>query len=124
MGPGDYDLVVSALAPYKRLDLVLSAYRGSGRRLRIVGTGPEEAALKEEAPPEAEFLGRVDDMRLRELYRGCRAVVMAGVEDFGIVPLEAMACGRPAVVFGGGAGRKRSCPARRASSSTKPPPSP
>jgi glycosyltransferase involved in cell wall biosynthesis len=49
-------------------------------------------------------LGRVGDERLRDLYRGCRAVVMAGVEDFGIVPLEAMACGRPAVVYADGGG--------------------
>jgi glycosyltransferase involved in cell wall biosynthesis len=102
--PGEYDLVVSALAPYKRLDLVLEAYRGTGRRLLVVGTGPEREDLQAIAPPEAEFLGRVDDTRLRDLYRGCRAVVMAGVEDFGIVPLEAMACGRPAIVYGEGGG--------------------
>jgi glycosyltransferase involved in cell wall biosynthesis len=112
VAPSEYDLVVSALAPYKRLDLVLSAYRGSGRKLRIVGTGPEEAALREEAPPEVEFLGRVDDAQLRELYRGCRAVVMAGVEDFGIVPLEAMACGRPAVVFAEGGGPETVVPGK------------
>lgn len=101
---GGYDLVVSALAPYKRVELVLEAYRGTGRRLRIVGDGPERARLRRLAPAEADFLGEVDDARLRELYRGCRAVVMASVEDFGIVPLEAMACGRPAVVFGEGGG--------------------
>jgi glycosyltransferase involved in cell wall biosynthesis len=102
--PGTYELVVSALAPYKRLDLALEAYRGSGRPLWIVGTGPEQARLSAKAPPEVRFLGRVDDERLRELYRGCRAVLMPGIEDFGIVPLEAMACGRPAVVFGEGGG--------------------
>jgi glycosyltransferase involved in cell wall biosynthesis len=100
--PGSYDLVVSALAPYKRLELVLDAYRGTGRPLRIVGTGPEERGLKAIAPPEATFLGRVTDEALRGLYRGCRAVLMPGVEDAGIVPLEALACGRPAVVFGRG----------------------
>jgi glycosyltransferase involved in cell wall biosynthesis len=102
--PGTYDLVVSALAPYKRLDLVLEAYRGGGRRLKIVGTGPEEKHLRAIAPREAEFLGRVDDRALRELYRGCRVVIMPGIEDFGIVPLEAMACGRPALVFAQGGG--------------------
>jgi glycosyltransferase involved in cell wall biosynthesis len=101
---GHYDLVVSALAPYKRLELALEAYRGSGRSLRIVGTGPEAARLRAAAPPEVEFLGHVGDAELRELYRGCRALLMPGVEDAGIVPLEALACGRPAVVFGEGGG--------------------
>ena len=110
--PGRYDLVVSALAPYKRVDLVLAAYAGTGRPLRIVGTGPEHARLRALAPPEAEFLGQVDDERLRELYRGCRAVLMAGVEDFGIVPLEAMACGRPAIVFAEGGGPESVIPGR------------
>ncbi len=102
--PGAYDLVISALAPYKRIDLILDAYRDTGWPLKIVGTGPEEARLRGRLPPEATLLGRVDDETLRELYRGCRAIVMAGVEDFGIVPLEAMACGRPAVVFAEGGG--------------------
>jgi glycosyltransferase involved in cell wall biosynthesis len=72
--------------------------------VRIVGTGPEEARLRALAPPEATFLGHVSDEELRELYRGCRAVLMPGVEDAGIVPLEALACGRPAVVFADGGG--------------------
>ena len=102
--PGQYDLVVSALAPYKRLELCLDAYRGTGRRLRIVGSGPEAGRLRALAPAEVEFLGHVGDEALRELYRGCRAVLMPGIEDAGIVPLEALACGRPAVVFGEGGG--------------------
>jgi len=101
---GSYDLVVSALVPYKRVELILEAYRGTGRRLLIAGGGSEEPRLRALAPDEARFLGRVDDETLRELYRGCRAVVAAAVEDFGIVSLEAMACGRPAVVFAEGGG--------------------
>jgi glycosyltransferase involved in cell wall biosynthesis len=102
--PGAYDLIVSALVPYKRLDLAFEAYRGTGRPLRVVGSGPEEERLRRRAPGEVRFLGHVSDQELREQYRGCRAVLMTGIEDFGIVPLEAMACGRPAVVFGEGGG--------------------
>jgi glycosyltransferase involved in cell wall biosynthesis len=97
-----YDLIVSALVPYKRIDLALRAYAGTGRRLLIAGSGPERQRLEAQAPAEARFLGRVSDEQLRELYRGCRAVLLVGVEDFGMVPLEAMACGRPAVVFAEG----------------------
>jgi glycosyltransferase involved in cell wall biosynthesis len=108
--PGGYDLVVSALAPYKRLELVLDAYRGTGRPLRIVGSGPEAARLRAMMPAEATLIGPVDDAALRDLYRGCRAVIMPGVEDFGIVPVEAMACGRPAVVFAEGGGAESVVP--------------
>jgi glycosyltransferase involved in cell wall biosynthesis len=109
-GPGEFDLLVSALAPYKRVDMALEAYRGTGRPLRIVGTGPEREALEKIAPPEASFLGWVDDPTLRDLYRRCRVALMLGVEDFGIVPLEAMACGRPAIVFDEGGGRESVVP--------------
>jgi glycosyltransferase involved in cell wall biosynthesis len=102
--PGTYDLVVSALVPYKRLELVLDAYRGTGWPVRVVGNGPERARLEALAPPEVTFVGAVDDVRLREEYRGSRAVLMPGIEDFGIVPVEAMACGRPAIVYGEGGG--------------------
>jgi glycosyltransferase involved in cell wall biosynthesis len=104
MPPGEYDLVVSALVPYKRIELILAAYRDSGRRLLIAGGGSEEQRLRSLAPSEVTFVGRVSDAELRRLYQGCRAVVAAAVEDFGIVPLEAMACGRPAVVFAEGGG--------------------
>ncbi len=100
----DYDLVVSALVPYKRIDLAIDAARITGRRLLVVGNGPEEARLRERAGPTVEFLGSADRDRLLGLYRGCRALILPGVEDFGIVVAEALACGRPALVNAQGGG--------------------
>src|SRR4026208_1192886 len=76
-----------------------------GDRRRSSARGPEAPRLGVLARRSVEFLGRVDDGALRDLYRGCRAVIMASVEDFGIVPLEAMACGRPAVAHADAGGR-------------------
>ena len=100
----DYDLVVSALVPYKRIDLAVDAANLTGRRLLIVGGGPEEKHLRARAGDSVEFLGSADRERLLGLYRGCRALVLPGVEDFGIVVAEALACGRPAVVNAQGGG--------------------
>ena len=101
---GEYDLVVSALVPYKRIDLAIDAANITGRRLLIVGHGPEEARLRARAGAVVEFLGPADRERLLGLYRGCRALVLPGVEDFGIVVAEALACGRPALVNAQGGG--------------------
>jgi len=102
---GDDDgfyLVVSALAPYKRLDLAVRAASLLGRRLLVVGWGPQERRLRALAGPGVEFLGPRSDEEVAELYRRCRAVLFPGVEDFGIVPLEAMAAGRPVIAFAAG----------------------
>ncbi|HLC42901.1 MAG TPA: glycosyltransferase [Methylomirabilota bacterium] len=97
-----YYLVVSALVPYKRVDLAVEAANTMGFRLLIVGTGPEESSLKKLAGRTVEFLGWQSDAEVAELYTQCRAVLFPGVEDFGIVPLEAMASGRPVIAFRGG----------------------
>lgn len=101
-GHDGYDLIVSALVPYKRVDLAVAAYAQTGFPLKIAGAGTELAALQKRAPTNVEFTGRPDDAGVRELYRRCRFLVFPGEEDFGIVPLEAMACGKPVVAYGKG----------------------
>jgi len=101
--PGDYFLCVSALTPYKRLDVAVDAFTRLGWPLVVVGTGPEAARLRRRAGPTVSFLGWMDDARLRETYARCRAFVFPGEEEFGIAPLEAMATGRPVIAYGRGA---------------------
>jgi glycosyltransferase involved in cell wall biosynthesis len=98
----DYYLLVSALVPYKRVDLAVQAFAGRCEKLVIVGSGPEEKRLKKNAPHNVRFLGWQKDSDLLELYRNCRALIFTPEEDFGIVPLEAMACGKPVIAFGKG----------------------
>jgi glycosyltransferase involved in cell wall biosynthesis len=97
-----YCLTVAAMAPYKRLDLAIAACEQLGVELRMVGDGPGAAALRRAAGPHTRLLGRVDDERLRELYRGALCFVQPGVEDFGIAAAEALACGCPVVALGVG----------------------
>ena len=99
---GEFYLVVSALVPYKRVDLAIAAAARLGRRLVVVGTGPEEARLRVEAGPGVEFLGWRSDAEVAELYARCRAVLFPAVEDYGIVPLEAAAAGRPTIALARG----------------------
>jgi glycosyltransferase involved in cell wall biosynthesis len=107
---GDYYLVVSALAPYKRVDLAVEAANRLRRRLLIVGSGQEERRLRAMAGPTVEFLGWREDGEVAELYARCRALLFPGVEDFGITPLEAMATGKPVIAFGQGGARETVVP--------------
>lgn len=99
---GGYDLVVSALVPYKRIDLAVEAYNRSGRPLKVVGTGSGAAKICRKAAANIEFLGWRSDDEVLELYRNCRFLIFPGEEDYGIVPLEAMACGKPVIAYGRG----------------------
>jgi len=95
-------LVVSALVPYKRLDVAIDACRQLGAPLTIVGTGPELGRLQAMAGPDVTFLGWQSNEDIRELYRRSTATLLPGVEDFGMVPVEAQACGCPVVALGSG----------------------
>jgi glycosyltransferase involved in cell wall biosynthesis len=95
-------LVVSALVPYKRVDLAMMAAKQAGVGLTIVGDGPERARLEALAGDGVELLGRRSDEEIRILYRTSTATILPGEEDFGIVPVEAQACGRPVVALGRG----------------------
>jgi glycosyltransferase involved in cell wall biosynthesis len=95
-------LMVSALVPYKRVDLAMMAARRAGVGLTVVGDGPERARLEQHAGDGVELVGWLDDNAIRERYQACIAAVLPGEEDFGIVPVEAQACGRPVVALGRG----------------------
>ncbi|MBI1805315.1 MAG: glycosyltransferase [Ignavibacteriae bacterium] len=97
-----YYLIVSALVPYKRIDIAVEAFNHLGEKLAIVGTGSEEKRLKAMAKPNIEFIGWANDDELQKYFSGCRALIFPGEEDFGIVPVEAMACGKPVIAFGKG----------------------
>lgn len=100
--PEDYYLIVSELVAYKRIDYAVEAFANSGRRLRVVGDGPEYGALKRMAKGNVEFCGRVSDEELRELYARARAFLMPGEEDFGMTPVEALASGKAVIALGRG----------------------
>jgi glycosyltransferase involved in cell wall biosynthesis len=98
----DYFLAVSELVPYKRMDSLVRCFSASGRKLKIAGSGPEFRRLRAMAGANVEFLGRVTDEELRELYARCRAFLLPGEEDFGLTPVEALASGKPVVALGRG----------------------
>jgi glycosyltransferase involved in cell wall biosynthesis len=101
--PERHALIVSALVPYKRIDLAIEACRLAKIPLKVVGGGPEQSALQRAARgADVEFLGRLSDEAIRDRYRRAGVVLMPGEEDFGLVPVEAQACGRPIVAYGRG----------------------
>lgn len=114
----EYYLVVSALAPYKRFDLAIEACRRLGRKLVIIGSGQDAAKLQSLAGLGVAFLGWQPDEVVRDHLRRCRALLFPGEEDFGIVPLEAQACGTPVIALGRGGATETVRPLGEASDPT------
>lgn len=100
--PEDYALIVTELVAHKRVELALEAAKRAGMRIKVVGTGPNLAALKARYAGSAEFLGRVSDAELPRLYARARVYVMTSIEEFGISAVEAQAAGRPVVAVAAG----------------------
>ena len=100
--PGEYFVVVSALVPYKRVDIAIDACRLADVPLRIVGSGPESARLRARAGSTVQFVGSCTREELRTIYREARGFLLTGEEDFGIAPVEAQSCGRPVIALARG----------------------
>lgn len=101
-GHSGYFLIVSALTPYKKIDLAVQLFNKIGRRLVIIGEGPHRKYLENIAGDNVEFLGFKEDEVVEEYLQNCRALIFPGEEDFGITPVEAMACGKPVLAYGKG----------------------
>ncbi len=99
---GAHYLLAGELVSYKRPDLAVRAFTRSGRALRVVGEGDQRRALEAEAGPNVTFLGKLPFDRLKREFATCRALVFPGEEDFGIIPVEVMAAGRPVIAYGRG----------------------
>lgn len=110
---GEAFLYAGALVPYKRADLVVAAFNRLGVELWVAGVGPEEARLRAMAGRNINFFGAVSDSELAQLYSNCRALIFPGKEDFGMVPIECLAAGRPVIASYSGALRE-SLPAIKA----------
>lgn len=102
----DYFLMVCELVAYKQLEYAVRLFSRTGRKLRVVGDGPERRGLKRQAGPAVEFCGRVPAAELRELYAHSRALLVPGEEDFGINMVEALASGKPVIALGRGGARE------------------
>lgn len=98
----DYYLVVSRLVPYKKVDLAIRACQDLGKKLIVVGDGPERKKLEKNSNSNTKFLGKISDQELRKIYSEAKALIFPQIEDAGMTPIEAMACGTGVIAFGQG----------------------
>ena len=103
---GDFYLFVGRFVPYKKADLVVEAFNKLGAEVRLIGSGPDEEKLRSMAKKNVKFLGRASDKELYENLKSAKAVIFPSEEDFGIVPVEAMACGTPVIAYGVGGAKE------------------
>ncbi len=114
-----YYLVVSALVPYKRVDIAVDAFTASGKKLVVIGSGGELSNLKSRAGSNVEFRGWSGDDELVSCYKGCRALLFPGEEDFGIVPVEAQLYGKPVIAYAKGGALETIVPFKAGDNSRK-----
>jgi len=115
-----YYLIVSALVPYKRIDLAVKAFNQSGRSLTVIGSGSELSKLKKYSSGNISFRGWVDGHELKDHYRDCKALIFPGEEDFGIVPVEAQAYGKPVIAYARGGALETVVPFREGAGGSSP----
>jgi glycosyltransferase involved in cell wall biosynthesis len=101
--PSDYFLLAGRIIePYKRMSVVIDAFRSLPHQLVVAGTGPALSELRQSAPPNVKFVGQLDDAQLVATMQNCRAAIFPSTDDFGLIPVEVMACGRPVLAYAGG----------------------
>ncbi|MGL5312043.1 MAG: glycosyltransferase [Peptostreptococcaceae bacterium] len=100
--PEDFYVVFSRFVPYKRIDLAILACKKLGKKLVVIGDGEQRDYLKSLADENITFTGRISDEEVKDYLQRCKAMIFSAEEDFGIVPLEAQACGRPVIAYGKG----------------------
>ena len=108
-GDGDYYLVVSAFAPYKRIDLAVEAFAKMGKKLKVVGSGQDAQRLREMSGPNIEYTDWLEGHQVIEAFEHCKAFIFPGEEDFGITPVEAQAAGRPVIAYARGGALETVC---------------
>jgi glycosyltransferase involved in cell wall biosynthesis len=106
----DYFLIVSTLSPFKKIDLAIQFFNKTGKKLIIIGEGSQKEYLRKIAAPNIDILGFLPDEIVKKYLQNCRALIFPGEEDFGITPLEAMACGKPVLAYGVGGARETIIP--------------